>query len=89
MYGLPPVPSSSSASSSAFSSTQTVTQTVIKQKIGTPQSNTNIKLLQEYIKRNTSILAQLETSNNKEKADARLELLTSEIRLKIKHIAEK
>jgi len=84
MYGLPPASSSSSI--------KTQTQTVVKQKIGTPpppSQTPNIKLLQEYVKRNTNILTQLETSNNKEKADARLQLLTSEIRLKIKHIAEK
>lgn len=87
MYGLPPVPSSSSSSSSS----QAVTKTIVHQKIGTPppSQTPNIKLLQEYVKRNTNILAQLETGNNKEKADARLQLLTSEIRLKIKHIAEK
>ena len=78
MYGLP--------------STQTQTQTQIQTKtivLGTPRQNPNIKLLQEYVQRNTSILTQLESNNNKNKADERLNLLTSEIRLKIKHIAEK
>lgn len=48
--------------------------------------------MSDYIVRNTSILSQLESTKNKQKADQRLKLLTDELKLKadaIKHSGAK
>jgi len=95
IYGLPMHPQ---GKRSGTSPTVQVTKTIRHTKHNSPpnpftnQLANPIALLNEYIQRNIGILTQLETNNNKDKADARLQLLKNEIKLKIdatKHSAEK
>jgi len=50
-------------------------------------ANADIRLINDYVTRNTNILKQLEDSMNKDKAEERLSLLKKEINMKIATIS--